>query len=345
MRAAALALVSAAMFGASTPFAKQLLASAHPVVVAGLLYFGSGGGLLALWLARGGARTGSGLARTDWPWLAAAILLGGAVAPVLLMLGLQRMHAADASLLLNLEAVLTAVFAWVAFREATDRRIVLGMLLIVLGGVVLAWHPGEAGRAGHLGTSLVAAACVCWALDNNLTRRVAGGDALFIAGLKGAVAGGANLALALALGAALPEPRIAAATMLVGLAGYGVSLVLFVLALRDLGTARTGAYFSTAPFIGAAVAIAGFGEPASASLWIAGALMAAGVYLHLTERHAHEHAHEPLAHTHWHAHDEHHQHPHDSSWDSRRPHSHAHEHPVLTHSHPHYPDLHHRHRH
>jgi len=345
MPAAALALLSAALFGASTPLAKQFLASAHPVVVAGLLYFGSGVGLLALWLARGGARTGSGLARGDWPWLAAAIVLGGAVAPVLLMLGLQRTPAADASLLLNLEAVLTAVFAWVAFREATDRRIVLGMLLIVLGGVVLAWQPGEAGRAGHLGAALVAAACVCWALDNNLTRRVAGGDALFIAGLKGAVAGGANLALALALGAALPEPRIAAATMLVGLAGYGVSLVLFVLALRDLGTARTGAYFSTAPFIGAAVAIAGFGEPASARLWIAGALMAAGVYLHLTERHAHEHAHEPLAHTHWHAHDEHHQHPHDSSWDSRRPHSHAHEHPVLTHSHPHYPDLHHRHRH
>jgi drug/metabolite transporter (DMT)-like permease len=345
MRAAALALVSAALFGASTPFAKQFLASAHPVVVAGLLYLGSGVGLLALWLARGGARTGSGLARTDWPSLAAAIVLGGAAAPVLLMLGLQRTPAADASLLLNLESVLTAVFAWVAFREATDRRIVLGMLLIVLGGVVLAWQPAEAGRAGHLGAALVAGACVCWALDNNLTRMVAGGDALFIAGLKGAVAGSANLALALALGAPLPELRIAAATMLVGLAGYGVSLVLFILALRGLGTARTGAYFSTAPFIGAAVAIAGFGEPASTNLWVAGALMAAGVYLHLTERHAHEHTHAPLAHVHRHAHDEHHQHAHDSSWDSRRPHSHEHEHPVLTHSHPHYPDLHHRHRH
>ena len=267
------------------------------------------------------------------------------VAPVLLMLGLQRTPAAEASLLLNLESVLTAVFAWVGFREATDRRIVLGMLLIVLGGVVLAWQSGEAERPGHLGAALVAAACVCWALDNNFTRMVAGGDALFIAGLKGAVAGSANLALALALGAALPEPRIAAATMLVGFAGYGVSLVLFVLALRGLGTARTGAYFSTAPFIGAAVAIAAFGEPASTGLWVAGALMATGVYLHLTEHHQHKHTHEPLEHTHWHAHDEHHQHAHDAPGDPRRPHSHAHEHPVLTHSHPHYPDIHHRHRH
>jgi len=345
MRAAILALASAALFGASTPFAKQFLAAAHPVAVAGLLYFGSGVGLLALWLARGGARTGSGLMRADWPWLSAAILLGGAVAPALLMLGLERTPATDASLLLNLESVLTAVFAWVAFREATDRRIVLGMLLIVLGGVVLAWQPGEAGDAAHLGAALVAGACVCWALDNNLTRMVAGGDAVFIAGLKGAAAGSANLALALALGAALPEPRISGATMLVGLAGYGVSLVLFVLALRGLGTARTGAYFSTAPFIGAAVAIAGFGEPTSASLWIAGTLMAGGVYLHLTERHAHEHTHAPLAHAHEHAHDEHHQHAHDFPWDPRRPHRHAHDHPVLTHSHPHYPDIHHRHRH
>lgn len=345
MRGAVLALVSAALFGASTPLAKQLLAAAHPVVVAGLLYLGSGVGLLGLWLARGGARTGSGLARADWPWLAGAILLGGAMAPVALMFGLQRTSAADASLLLNLESVLTAGFAWFVFREATDRRIVLGMLLIVLGGIVLAWQPGEAERAGHLGAALVALACFCWALDNNLTRMVAGGDALFIAGLKGATAGSANLALALALGAAPPEPRIAAATMLIGLAGYGASLVLFILALRSLGTARTGAYFSTAPFIGAAVAIAGFGEPASASLWIAGALMAAGVYLHLTERHAHEHTHDPLTHLHWHAHDEHHQHAHDFPWDPRRPHSHAHEHPVLTHTHPHYPDIHHRHRH
>src|SRR5512134_3315515 len=162
MRAAVLALVSAALFGASTPFAKQFLAAAHPVVVAALLYLGSGVGLVALWLVRGGARTGSGLGRADWPWLAAAILFGGVVAPVLLMFGLQRTPAADASLLLNLESVLTAVFAWVAFREATDRRIMLGMLLIVLGGVVLAWQPGEAGRAGHLGAALVAGACVCW---------------------------------------------------------------------------------------------------------------------------------------------------------------------------------------
>ena len=345
MRAAALALVSAALFGASTPFAKQFLASAHPVVVAGLLYLGSGVGLLALWLARGGARTGSGLARVDWPWLALAILLGGAVAPVLLMLGLQRTPAADASLLLNLESVLTAVFAWVAFREATDRRIVLGMLLIVLGGVVLAWQPGEAGRAGHLGAALVAAACVCWALDNNLTRMVAGGDALFIAGLKGAVAGSANLALA-------PRARRRAARAAHRRrddAGRPRRLwresravhprparprhgpdrrVLLHCALHRCrrGDRRLRRARFDEP-LGRRRAHGGRRVPPShrAPPTQAHARAARAHALARPRRAPSARARAP--------------------GDPRRPHSHAHEHPVLTHSHPHYPDIHHRHRH
>jgi drug/metabolite transporter (DMT)-like permease len=202
--------------------------------------------------------------------------------------------------------------------------------------------PRTGGGAGPL---LVAAACLAWAIDNNLTRRVSGSDAATIACLKGLVAGAVNLALASAAGAALPELLPVAAGAVLGFAGYGVSLALFIVALRHLGTARTGAYFSVAPFFGAALAIVLLHEQATAVFWIAASLMGAGVWLHITERHAHEHVHEPMEHAHEHVHDAHHRHDHDFAWDGREPHTHPHRHPRLVHSHPHYPDLHHRHRH
>ena len=133
--------------------------------------------------------------------------------------------------------------------------------------------------------------------------------------------------------------------MVIGFFGYGLSLVLFVLALRGLGTARTGAYFSTAPFVGAALSIAMLGEPTSFAFWLATGLMAAGVWLHLTERHVHEHQHTALNHGHKHRHDEHPQHSHDFEWDGVEPHSHAHQHTEIQHSHGHFPDIHHRHAH
>jgi drug/metabolite transporter (DMT)-like permease len=261
------------------------------------------------------------------------------------MLGLAQTTAGTASLLLNLEAVLTALLAWIVFRENAGARIVFGMALIVAGGVVLSW-PTDNG-AGHewLGSLFIAGACLCWAIDNNLTRKVSGSDALFIAGAKGLIAGTVNTTLAFAFGAALPDAALIAPAMLVGFLGYGVSLFLFVLALRGLGTARTGAYFSTAPFIGAAIAVLFFGESTTIPFWIAAATMAGGVWLHLTERHAHRHTHEALAHEHAHVHDEHHQHRHDFDWDGKEPHTHPHRHAPITHSHPHYPDIHHRHRH
>jgi drug/metabolite transporter (DMT)-like permease len=338
----AAALASAALFGASTPLAKLLLGELPPLLLAGLLYLGSGLGLAA-WIALRGSR-GAPIPRADWPWLAGAILAGGIAGPALLMYGLARTDAGAASLLLNLEAVLTAGIAWVVFRENVDRRVFLGMAAIVAGGVLLSWQqmPRTGGSAGAL---LVAAACLAWAVDNNLTRRVSGGDAATIACLKGLIAGAVNLGLAFAAGAALPGIFSIAAGAALGLAGYGVSLALFIVALRNVGTARTGAYFSVAPFFGAALAIALLGEEPTAAFWIAAALMAAGVWLHITERHAHEHVHEPMEHTHEHVHDTHHQHEHDFAWDGREPHTHAHRHEHLVHSHPHYPDLHHRHRH
>jgi drug/metabolite transporter (DMT)-like permease len=345
-RTIAYALAAAALFGASTPLAKLLLADASPLTLAGLLYLGSGVGLAA-WIAlrrvRRRAQPASPIARADWPWLAGAIAAGGIAGPALLMFGLARTDASAASLLLNLEAVLTAALAWLVFRENVDRRVFAGMMAIVAGGVLLSWE--QAPRAAELaGPLLVAAACLAWALDNNLTRKVSGGDAATIACLKGLIAGSANLAFALATGAAPPGAATIAAAGAVGFLGYGVSLAMFVVALRHLGTARTGAYFSVAPFFGAALALL-LGESASPAFWIAGALMALGVWLHFTERHEHEHAHEALEHTHEHVHDEHHQHAHGFPWDGREPHVHPHRHAPLLHSHPHYPDLHHRHGH
>lgn len=343
------AIASAVLFGLSTPLAKTLVGVVSPLLLAGLLYAGSGVGLLA---ALGVRRLVAGRSSTivlphsrDWLWLAAAILCGGIIAPVALMFGLASTPASTASLLLNLEAVFTAVLAWFLLRENFDHRIAAGMLAIVAGGVVLAWTP--TGRAGFPGGSLlIAAACLGWALDNNLTRRVSVADAVMVAGMKGIVAAIVNLGLALFV-LRLPLPAIAdvTAAMTVGFFGYGVSLVLFVLALRHLGSARTGAYFSIAPFVGAVVAIAWQGEALTWRLLVAGVLMALGVWLHLTERHEHLHVHEQQEHTHAHVHDEHHQHIHDFGGDGREPHTHRHVHSPLVHSHPHFPDVHHRHRH
>jgi drug/metabolite transporter (DMT)-like permease len=346
--AAGLALLSAALFGASTPLAKLLLRDIDPWMLAGILYLGAGIGLIGLKAASSavgsGRRTESAIRGTDWLWLGSAILSGGVVGPVMLMIGLARSSAATASLLLNLEGVFTALLAWFVFHENFDRRIALGMVAIVAGGIMLS-AGGAPAAGGILGPLAIVGACLAWAIDNNLTRRVSLADPVRIAMLKGCVAGAVNVTIAWSLGSGWPRPIVLALAGIVGFIGYGVSLVLFVVALRHLGTARTGAYFSLAPFLGGALAVVVLREPLTARLLTAGALMAVGVYLHLTERHAHQHEHEELAHEHRHVHDEHHQHAHNGSEPPGEPHSHWHVHLPLRHSHPHYPDVHHRHSH
>jgi drug/metabolite transporter (DMT)-like permease len=346
-QAIAAALAAAILFGLSTPAAKLLLTVADPWMTAGLLYLGSGLGLGGYRLLQrlAGARAGEArFQRADLPWLIGAIVSGGGIGPVLLMLGLVSVAASQASLLLNLEGVLTAVLAWVVFREHFDRQILLGLALITGGAGFLAWEPIE-GWPLQRGSLLVIGACLAWAVDNNLTRKVSGGDPMVMAALKGGVAGAANLAIAIMAGAPAPGVVAAGGVAVVGLFGYGVSLVLFIRALRGLGAARTGAYFSAAPFIGAFVSIVTLDEPLRVGLLAGGALMIAGLWLHVTERHEHEHVHEPLAHDHRHRHDEHHQHAHDAGVAADEPHSHRHVHASLRHSHPHYPDIHHRHGH
>ena len=344
----AAALGAAALFGLSVPAGKALLTVTDPWLLAGLLYLGSGVSLGACRLAQRfllGGRVGEArLGRSEWPWLGAAIFTGGVIAPVLLMFGLSRAAAAEAALMLNLEGVLTAVVAWVVFREHVNRRIAGGMVAIAAGAMVLAWNPTEAMRLSG-GAVLIAGACLGWAIDNNLTRKVSASDPLQIAAMKGLVAGGVNIGIALSLGASIPNPTTVGLAALLGLLSYGVSLILFVLALRDLGAGRTSAYFSTAPFVGALIGVLLLGEPVTGRLGVAAGLMMIGVWLHVSERHEHEHPHELLEHEHRHEHDEHHRHGHDSSAPPGEPHSHRHVHERLLHSHPHYPDIHHRHGH
>ncbi|UDQ90120.1 MULTISPECIES: DMT family transporter [Xanthobacter] len=340
-----LALVSAGLFGASTPLAKLLLGAIDPWMMAGLLYLGAGAGLAAVHLSRAALRlpaVEAPLRQNDLPWLALVILAGGVLGPLLLMFGLARTDGASASLLLNLEGVATMAIAWIAFRENVDRRLLLGALAILAGAALLSWQ----GRATlDLGAVLIAGACLCWGIDNNLTRKLSSADPVQIAMLKGLIAGTINLVIALGHGATFPSAGAVAAAAVAGFFGYGVSLALFVLALRHLGTARTGAYFSLAPFVGAVLAIVLLGEAITSQLVIAGLLMALGLWLHLSEQHEHEHAHEALEHEHRHRHDVHHQHVHDADTPSGEPHSHWHRHAPMVHRHPHYPDIHHRHGH
>jgi drug/metabolite transporter (DMT)-like permease len=340
------ALAAAGLFGLSTPLAKLLVGIVDPWLLAGVFYLGSGIGLAVLKfvLSFRGTRSEASLARSDVPWLAGAIVCGGVIGPILLMVGLTRTEATTASLLLTLEGVATALIAWFAFRENFDRRIAAGMLLIVTGAAVLSWQGGATLR-GLLGPLSISGACIAWGFDNNLTRRVSLADPVQIAMLKGLLAGPVSLGLAFANGAVLPPFDALMAAALLGFFGYGVSLVFFVVALRHLGTARTGAYFSTAPFLGAACAIPLLGEMLSLQLLLAGILMAIGVWLHLTEHHEHEHEHLPMDHSHRHVHDEHHRHAHGPNDPPGEPHSHAHIHARLRHTHAHVPDSHHRHTH
>lgn len=334
------------LFGAGTPVAKLLLNGVSTWLLAGLLYLGSG---LGLFLYRRLRRAhGVKLQVNEWLWFAGAILAGGVIAPVLQMFGLTGMPASGASLLLNLEGVFTALLAWFVFRENFDLRIALGMAAIVAGAVVLSWPAGQTVELGSLWPGLcIVGACLCWGIDNNLTCKVSLADATWLASVKGLSAGTVNLALAALLGTNWPPLPNLAVALVTGFLAYGVSLALFVVALRHLGTARAGAYYSIAPFFGAVLAIFALGETPTLALLLAGGLMAVGIWLHLTEKHRHGHIHEVVVHTHGHVHDEHHLHTHSPGKEplSTASHSHTHRHEALPHSHKHFPDVHHQHNH
>jgi drug/metabolite transporter (DMT)-like permease len=335
------ALVAAVLFGAGTPIAKMLLGDVSPWLLAGLLYCGSGLGLGLIRIVRRSPAVR--MPRSDLSPLVGAIVAGGMVGPVLLMLGLSHMPASEASLLLNAESVFTAVLAWWVFKENVDRRIAIGMLAIVAGAVLIS-VPSGAILGSPLPAVAILGACLAWGLDNNLTRKVALTDATWLACVKGLVAGPVNLLLAFAFGAHLSSAWSVAAAMAVGFVAYGLSLVLFIVGMRHVGTARAGAYYSIAPFFGALLAVA-LGDAVTWPLVAGGTLMAIGVWLHLSERHEHTHRHSSVTHEHWHTDDQHHQHRHSEPVPAGTWHQHEHSHEPVAHTHEHFPDAHHRHRH
>lgn len=344
--AIAFAFGSAALFGLSTPVAKFLLGEVHPVVLAGLFYCGAGLGVAALRRLRADfvQTAQTPLARRDIPWLVGSILAGGVAGPLLLMIGLAQTEASTASLLLAFEGAATAVIARVFFGESYGPRLVLGMTLLVGGAAVLSWS-GAPTLGSFTGPLAIIAACFAWAFDNNLTRKISLADPLQIVEIKGLAAGPVNLALGLWSGGFLPPAATSLVAGAVGFVSYGLSLVLFVLALRGLGAARTSAYFATAPFLGALGAVAGLGDPMTLQLAGAGLLMGLGAWLHLTEQHEHEHLHAALEHSHSHRHDDHHRHTHEPSDVPGEPHAHPHRHEPTRHMHVHAPDAHHDHGH
>lgn len=344
----AFAILAAALFGLSTPFAKLLVADIPPVALAGLLYLGAFLGLGSYVLLRrvaAGRRTASrsALQRGDLPWLAGAVLSGGILAPVSLMLGLTLISGFSASLLLNMEGVATAVIAAMLFRENLGRRVVIALACVTVAGVLLTWDPSQ-GEWNLAGLLLLVLAGFGWGLDNNLTRNICSRDPVQIALVKGGLAGSASIALALALGSDITLDQRILWALLLGAVSYGASLVLFVMALQGLGASRTGLFFSLGPFVGAVVSIAVLNEWIGWIALPALALMILGVLALVYERHAHEHEHEEITHTHVHTHDSS-GHDHLHARTVHGPHSHEHTHKVAVHDHDHWPDIHHRHDH
>lgn len=350
MRGVAYALLASILFGLTTPFSKGLLIQIDPILLAGLYYLGSGLGLTIYRFASRKMQPDLSyvmqpeLQQKDWKFLAGAIVAGGVVAPAMLMTGLTSTPASTVSLYLNMEGVFTGLLAWFLFKENYDARIFAGMAAIVVGGAVLSFNMSSQILPSP-GILLVLGACLGWAFDNNFTRKVAQADPTLIAGYKGLAAGLVNTMLAVVGGAHFPGMTELLAALTIGFLGYGVSLSLYVLALRHIGAARTGAYFAIAPFIGAVASLLVFQETLSIQILLAGGIMAFGLWLHLTEYHSHPHVHEEIQHEHEHVHDEHHQHEHQADDPPDEPHVHAHKHDRIEHDHPHFPDDHHRHLH
>jgi len=336
---------AAVLFGAGTPLSKLLLPRVSPLMLAALLYLGAAGLITifrALAIFRGRQSSETGIRSSDVPALCAVVAFGGVLGPTLMLFGLSRISALTGSLLLNLEAVFTIAIAVAIFREHLDAGSTIACAVIIAGAVLLSYQPGVM-TATFVGSLAIVAACLCWAIDNNLSQRLSLRDPLAIVQVKTTGAGLTSMALALATGHTLPVSTVLLGALALGCVSYGASLVMAMLALRYLGAARQIAWFSTAPFIGAALSIPIFGVLPNLFEILGMVLMMAGIFLLVRERHSHVHTHQPIEHDHSHTHDEHHRHAHEGT--VLEPHSHQHRHEPVTHAHPHVSDLHHRHPH
>jgi drug/metabolite transporter (DMT)-like permease len=340
-------LIAAILFGVSAPLAKLLLGEVEPIPLAGLLYIGSGLGLLIVKLFqrinKQRVNSEAQIKKLDYLWLAGAVLAGGVAAPVTLLFSLRITPAATASLLLCFEGVATTLIAFFAFKESISRRAWWAIALITLAIVLLSLN-SNAEWGVSFGALGIIAACVLWGIDNNFTRNISAKDPLIIVTIKGLAAGGFSLGMAMVLGNKLPPWEVILAALGLGCLSYGVSIVLFIHALRGLGAARTSALFSTAPLAGMILSLLIFRDLPSWLFLVALPLMLIGIILLVNEVHEHRHIHEMIVHEHSHVHDdEHHQHDHNGVIAQK--HSHFHQHDGLIHAHDHMPDLHHRHDH
>jgi len=341
-------LVSAFLFGVSVPFAKILVYDIPPVPLAGFLYLGAFLGLSLYSAVRMKSRhvlehKSASIEKKDIPWLIGAIIAGGVIGPICLMIGLTLVSGFTASLLLNLEGLCTALIAVLLFKEHASMRVWVALCCMTIAGVFLTWDTRE-GVFTVMGALLIIFAMVCWGIDNNLTRKISDKDPVTIAKIKGLAAGTASLTLALILGVKITWDYKIAMALLLGALSYGISLVFFIKALKDLGSLRTVLFFSSAPFIGAIASLLILREWIGWTMFPAMTLMIVGVWLTAGEKHVHLHIHEPVTHNHLHTHtDMHHLHEHTGSF--CEPHTHEHTHARLIHTHEHYPDTHHRHVH
>lgn len=336
---------AAALFGAVIPVSKILLTGIGPVTLAALLYLGAGSGLFLMKVMpfRKMVRSEAPVTREDIPALVIIIAAGSIAGPVLLMTGLTTVPAATASLLLNGELVMTAIIAGIFFSEHLGRRTMLAAGLVVSGGLIISYDPTETLLVSP-GAVLILGACFCWGIDNTVTRLISAKEPATIVILKGCCAGFFGLILAQMMGEATPQLPDIGIALLVGFLGYGLSLLLFIKSIRDLGTVRTGSLFACAPFIGVLVSYLLLNEVPGLLTGIALPLMAIGAYLIATEQHNHPHTHQVISHDHRHRHDDgHHIHYHNAAVITN--HAHEHGHGELTHEHRHTPDIHHHHIH
>ena len=348
------AVLAAALFGSSAPAAKILLTQISPVTLAALFYLGSGGGLLlymSLERLSGGNRHSleASLTRSDLPSVAAIVLFGGILAPMVLMVSLQYTHSASASLLLNFEPVATTIIAVLIFHEAIGKRIAIALSLITVSCIILSYDPSAAWGISIAALGILLT-CTLWALDNNISRNISSKDPIPVVAIKGVIAGVVMGLVAYILGEAIPTPSVAVIAMVVGFFSYGgITSVLFLWALRGIGTVRTGAILAVSPFFGVLISLFVFTDPLAPAFFIALPVMAAGAYLLMTEHHSHIHTHSAVFHEHRHDHEDlHHAHHHmgfEPPLSSSGEHCHPHEHEELMHEHPHKPDIHHRHSH
>lgn len=340
-----LAILSAALFGISPVLCKMLIGEMSPALLAGLLYLGSGIGLQLLLLCqnRNSVREFRRISPQDRFKLSGAVISGGVIAPLCLTYGIKYGTASGVTLLLNLETVATTLISRLIFKEYVGPRVWAGKFLILAGAIFIIMQP-EGKFSLSLSGLLVVFACIFWGMDNNLTREVVELPATVLASIKGLAAGIFNTVLALMFSSGRATGLQICGALTIGALSYGLSLVLFVEALRKIGSARTSTFFAVGPFIGTLLSVFILGEQPPALFWVAALFMIAGVFFLYREKHRHLHTHEAITHTHMHIHDEHHQHA-NEGLDFMEPHEHIHSHGPITHIHGHWPDIHHRHGH